>query len=166
MKRCFALLLLLTSLSAVVYSQDKAPSMLYEAAQCLVTEKTHWVDAQGVKELSLGYLPDKKKTIMGDQYLYVIVFTTPHRDAGKVFDIRFKQEKHQRVYTIENNATFASTKKGIEYSEPPVGGTWAENQLTPPLEQILHHKKWYSVQSKSLLKPSSHLRCETSAETK
>jgi hypothetical protein len=126
----------------------------------LATGKYAWVDAQNVKTLALGYQTDNK-TFAGGKYLYVVVFNSPKRDGGKVFDIRIKDH---HTYSIENNATFVSGPNGIAFTEPPLGGTWAQNQLTTAVQQILRHRKWYEAQVKYLLKPNNHMHCETSVE--
>lgn len=164
MNRWVVLLLLLASVSAA--AQNMAPSMLHEAAHCLVTDKHAWLDAQTLKghELNLGFHPDTK-TAFGDKYLYVVVYTNAARNQGKIFDIRFKQQNHRHVYSIENSATFVSSSKGVEFSEPPQGGTWAETALVTAIEQIEHHK-WFTVEMKYLVKPSDHIQCESYADSK
>jgi hypothetical protein len=159
MNRYLALLLLLAS-SAAVCAQDKAPVPLFEAAQCLVNGKYLWVDVTDKKELQFAYQSDAK-TFGGTSYLYVIVFTSPKRDQGKIFDIKVKDH---HTYSVENNAIFARTSKGITFPEPPLGGTWRQTQLTTTIQQILRRHKWYEAQVKVLLKPSSRLRCETNVE--
>jgi hypothetical protein len=163
MPRYLALFLLSISLSAALSAQDRAPALLFEAAQCLATDSHQWIDVHEVKALSLGYKIDKK-TFAGGHYLYVIVYSTPKRDQGRVFDIRYKEENRQHVYSIENNADFVKTPKGINFTEPPLGGTWTQNQLTTAIQQILHQRKWYEAQVKHLLKPADHLVCETKVE--
>jgi hypothetical protein len=160
MKRILVLLLLFASTSVILCAQDKAPLSLFEAAQCLVNGKYLWVDVKDQKFLQLAYQSDAK-TFTGAKYLYVIVFTSPKRDQGKVFDIQLKDH---RTYSIENNATFVNTPKGVTFSEPPLGGTWRQTQLTTSVQQILHHHKWYEAEVKQLLKPSGHIRCETTVE--
>ncbi|PSH03021.1 MAG: hypothetical protein CXZ00_14360 [Acidobacteria bacterium] len=163
MKRHFAFLLLLASLTATVRAQDKAPVALFEAAQCLATGKVEWVNVESVKVLQLSYLADNQK-IAGSKYIYVVVYITPKRDQGKIFDIRYWDDSHQRVYSVENNATFAITPKGITFPEPPLGGAFIQNQFTNVIQQILRRRKRYELEVKSLLKPSSHIRCETNVE--
>jgi hypothetical protein len=160
MKRYLTMLLLFASTSAVLRAQDKAPLPLFEAAQCLVNGKYLWVDVKDQKFLQLAYQSDAK-TFGGAKYLYVIVFTSPKRDQGKVFDI---QVRDHHSYSIENNATFVKTGKDVTFSEPPLGGAWRQNQLTTSVQQILHHHKWYEAEVKYLLKPSGHIRCETIVE--
>ncbi len=160
MKRSFALALLLASTCASLHAQDKPPAVLWDAAQCLATGKYEWVNVDNTKTLALGYHEDNK-TFEGGKYLYVVVFTSPKRDQGKIFDIRIKGRRH---YIVENNATFVSTPNGITFPNPPLGGNWAQNQLTTAIQQILKHKKWYEAQVKYLVKGADHITCETAVE--
>ena len=164
MKRYLNFFLFLIFVSIPVCAQSIPPVLLYEAAHCLVTDKHNWLDPQtlGARELSLGYHPDAK-TMLGDKYLYVVVYTTPRRNEGKIFDIRFKDQNHQHIFSIENSATFISSKTGVEFSVPPMGGTWAQAQFTPVIQQIVHHK-WYTEPIKYLVKPSTHIQCESYAD--
>jgi hypothetical protein len=155
-----ALLLLLVSIGVPLSAQERAPVALFESAQCLVNGKYLWVDVTGQKELQLAYQADTK-TFGGASYLYVIVFTSPKRDQGKIFDIRVKDH---HTYSVENNAIFAKTAAGITFPEPPLGGTWRQTQLTTTIQQILRRHHWYEAQVKALLKPPAHLRCETNVE--
>jgi len=158
-----ALLLFLASASPTLFAQDKPTVPLFEATHCLATEKHGWLDLQSAKELSLGYLTDAK-TVLGDKYLYVVVYTNPQRTQGKIFDIRIKKGDRQRVYSIENDATFVSTPKEVTFPQPPLGGTWAQTQFSTAIQHIEHHHKWYVAPVKSLLKPTNHIRCESSTD--
>lgn len=160
MIRRFALVLFALLAVPALFAQERAPEALFEATQCLVTGKYEWIDVKDKKELQLAYHTDNK-TFNGARYIYVIVFTTPKRDQGKLFDIRVKEH---HTYSIENNARFAITPAGITFTEPPLGGSWTQSQLTTTVRQILKHHKWYEAQVKVLLKPSTHLHCETTVE--
>ena len=164
MKRYLLLLILFISVGAA--AQNQAYGILHEAAHCLATDSHQWLDPETIKgtEIHLGMRYDTK-TFLGDKYLYVVVFTSPKRDAGKIFDIRYKQQSHQHVYIVENVARFTITPKGVEFPEPPVGGSWAQNQITPALQQIVRHKGW-TDEMKYLLKPENHIQCETTLDAK
>jgi hypothetical protein len=160
MKR-LTLLLLLSSVSTTLCAQNQAPTLLYEAAHCLVQGDPSWLDAQTLQapELNLGYQADTK-TLLGDEYLYVIVYTAPHRNEGKIFDIRVKQ---RHVYSIENSASFVSTSKGVDFPQLPAGGQWAQTQFVTAVQEI-EHRKWYTANMKYLLKPSKHIQCESGVD--
>jgi hypothetical protein len=161
MIRRFALAALLLLSASALFAQDRAPSALFEATQCLVTGKYEWIDPGDQKVLQLAYHVDKK-TFSGAHYLYVIVFNSNKRDSGKVFDIRLKEH---HTYSIENNAKFAiAPDKSITFPEPPLGGNWAQNQMTNTVHQILKHRKWYEAEVKQLQRPSPKLNCETVVE--
>lgn len=162
-KRLSCLSLLLAALGAVSYAQEeRAPEALFESAQCLVNDPHHWVKVDGLKQLDLAYLPESK-SFGGRKYLYVIVWDTPQREQGTIYDIRLKDDGH-RVYSIENNAQFRVNKDEVSFLEPPLGGEFRQRQLTATIQKILHRKKWYEAQVKQLLRPSPKLHCETNVE--
>ncbi len=161
MNRCLQLSLLIVSLSLGVCAQSLPPSHVREAAHCLVTDPRNLLDAQTLSapELNLGFHLDTK-TVLGDQYLYLVIFTTPGRDQGKIFDVRIKSH---HTYSIENSATFARSPKGITFSTPPLGGQWAQNQLVTAIQGMEHHKP-YAAEMKFLLKPSKSIHCESNMD--
>ena len=97
------------------------------------------------------------KTLLGDDYLYVVVYTTPARNQGRIFDIRIKQ-KHD--YSIENQATFVNSAKGVNFPQPPAGGQWAQTQFATAIQGISERRKWYTDSMKNLRKPH-HVQCES-----
>jgi hypothetical protein len=159
----FALILVFASMSTALCAQNQAPTLPHEAAHCLVagnvTGDHNWLDAQtlAAPELNLAFQLDTK-TLLGDEYVYLVVFTTPTRNEGKIFDIRIKQ-KHS--YSIENSASFVSSAKGVEFPQPPAGGQWAQTQFSAAVQKIIERRKWYTDPMKLLLKPSSRIQCES-----
>jgi hypothetical protein len=162
MNRFLALFLLLAG--SALCAQNQAPVLLHDAAHCLVTDPHNFLDKQtlGARELNLGFQSDAK-TSLGDKYLYVIVYTDPSRSHGKIFDIRLKQEGHNHIFSVENSATFVVTAVGVEFPTPPVGGQWAQNQLIPAIQRIVHHK-FYTAEMKYLLKPAKNVECQSNVE--
>jgi len=158
MNRCLAILVVVGGLSLMAGAQNRPPGTVHEALQCLVTDTKSGLDSETLSaaEIDLGYKMDSK-TALGDHYLYLVVYTTPKRDEGRIYDVRVKQH---HVYSVENSATFVSTAKGITFPTPPVGGQWAQNQLIPALEKMVHHK-WYTVEMKYLRPGSKNVRCES-----
>jgi hypothetical protein len=156
-----ALLLFPIALGTALCAQSQPPTVLHEAAHCLVAGDRPWLDAQTLEapELTLGYHLDTK-TLLGDEYLYVIVYTAPLRNEGKIFDIRVKGH---HGYSIENSARFVSSAKGIDFPEPPAGGQWAQTQYVSAIQEIQSHK-WYRAPMKALLKPSKSIQCESNVE--
>jgi hypothetical protein len=155
----FTLLLLLASMSTALFAQNQAPTLPHEATHCLVTGDHPWLDAEtlAAPELHLAFQLDTK-TLLGDEYLYLIIYTTPARNEGKIFDIRVKQH-HE--YSIENSATFVSSPKGVDFPVPPVGGQWAQTQFVTAVQRMNERHKWYADSMKLLLKPSKHVQCES-----
>lgn len=141
-----------------LWAQDAPPSALFEATQCLATGKYAWLQLEGQKTVQLAYRND---SFEGVHYMYVVVFTTPKRDQGKVFDVRMDEE---HSYAIENNAQWVVTDKGFTFVEPPLGGNWTTNQLSTRVQMILKRKKWYEAEVKRVLKPNAHLVCKTDVD--
>ncbi len=163
-KRLSGLFLLLAALGAAAFAQEeRAPEALFESAQCLVNDPHHWVKVDGLKQLELAYLPESK-SFGGHKYLYVIVWDTPKREQGTIYDVRLKDDEHHRVYSIENNAQFRVNKDEVTFLEPPLGGEFRQHQLTTTIQKIVKRKKWYEAQVKQLLRPSPKLHCETNVE--
>jgi hypothetical protein len=157
-----ALLLFLASVSTTLYAQNQPPTLVYEAAHCLVAGNQSWLDAQTLQapDMNLGFHLDSK-TLLGDEYMYLVVYTTPHfRNQGKIFDVRVKQH---HTFSIENSASFVSSAKGVDFPEPPVGGQWAQAQFVTAIQEIEHHKL-YTASMKSLLKASKHIQCESAVD--
>jgi hypothetical protein len=159
----FALTLFLSCMSTALCAQDQAPTLLHEAAHCLVagnvTGDHTWLDPQTLEapELALAFQLDTK-TLLGDEYLYVIVFTSPARNEGRIFDIRIKQHHD---YSIENRASFVNSAKGVDFPQPPAGGQWAQTQFATAVQRILERRKWYTDAMKNLQKPFRHVQCES-----
>jgi hypothetical protein len=159
-------ILFLASMSTALCAQNQAPTLLHEAAHCLVAGDVagnqKWLDAQTLEapELHLGFQLDTK-TLLGDEYLYVVVYTTPARNEGKIFDIRIKAH-HE--YSIENTASFVSSAKGVDFPQPPAGGQWAQTQFSAAVQRIMERRKWYTDPMKYLRKPSNRIHCESGVE--
>jgi hypothetical protein len=161
MKR-IALILFLVSMVTALCAQNQAPMLLHEAAHCLVAGDHVWLDAPTLEapELHLAFQLDTK-TLLGDEYLYVIVYTNPARNEGKIFDIRIKQH---HAYSIENSATFVSSAKGVDFPQPPAGGQWAQTQFGTAVQRIKERRKWYTDPMKNLVKPFKRVECESGLE--
>ena len=162
MNRIALLLSLLACLSLPLCAQNQPPALAREVAHCLVTGSRNWLDPETLSapELNIAFHEDSKTTL-GDKYVYLIVFTDPHRNEGRIFDVRIK---HHHVYSIENSATFVSSPKGVTFSTPPIGGQWEQNQFIPAVQRIEQHRKWYAADMKYLLKPSKSIQCETTMD--
>lgn len=163
MTRSLSLSLLLACLSLPLFAQNQPPALARDAAHCLVTDDSHsWLDSQTLSapELNIA-LHEDTKTTLGDKYLYLVVYTNPQRNQGRIFDIRIKRH---HTYSIENTATFASSPTGVTFSTPPIGGQWEQNQFIPAIQQIMKHRKWYAADMKYLRKPSKSIQCESTMD--
>src|SRR5208282_1988134 len=96
------------------------------------------------------------KTSLGDDYLYIAVYTTSIRDRGWIFDIRINPHHD---YVIENSASFVMTSKGVDFPVPPAGGQWEETQIASAVKD-LWEKKWYTASVKFLQKHNNKVQCE------
>jgi hypothetical protein len=155
----FALILFLSCMSTALCAQDQAPTLPHEAAHCLVAGDRTWLDPETLEapELNLAFQLDTK-TLLGDEYLYLVIYTTPARNQGRIFDIRIKQH-HE--YSIENSASFVITAKGVDFPQPPTGGQWAQTQFATAVQNMYERRKWYTDAMKNLRKPLHHVVCES-----
>lgn len=161
MKNRLALILFLSTVSTALCAQDQAPTLPHEAAHCLIAGDHTWLDPEtlAAPELDLAFQLDTK-TLLGDEYLYLIVYTNPARNQGKIFDIRIKQHHD---YSIENSASFVISPKGVDFPQPPAGGQWAQTQFANAVQRISEHRKWYTDSMKNLQKPH-HVQCESGVD--
>jgi hypothetical protein len=162
MSKCLALLLLSICLSTTLCAQEQAPKLLREAAHCLAI-KTH----SKATVLSLGYLVDTK-SYPGEEVLYVVVYTGPGRSEGMVFTIVVRQQDRRRIFDIQNNAKFVRSKSGIDgvdFVEPPLGGTWTQEHLAAAIKRIERHPR-FVFRVRDLLTPSTATQCESYADSK
>jgi len=126
-------LLLSVCFSHTAFTQDLAPKLLRDAAQCLVS-KTFLKPST----LDLGYLIDKKSW-PGEEILYVVAYSGTGRSKGFVFTIFLSEENHQQVFHIQNNATFVRGATGgddIDFVEAPLGGIWTQEHLETAIRRI------------------------------
>jgi hypothetical protein len=168
MHKWLALLLLLICSSSVVYAQEQAPTLLREVAHCLAI-KNDLLDISDTKTtaLSLGFLVDTK-SYPRERVLYVVSYTGPGRSEGFVFTVFLQQHDQSLIFNIQNNAKFVRSKGGIEgvdFVEPPLGGTWTQEHLVRAIKRIEGQPK-FSVQVKDLQAPFPTTECESYADSK
>lgn len=162
MKNISLALLLFCCLTATVYAGEQAPQLLIHAAQCL-TAKQHLPPTKATS-LNLGYLIDEK-SYPGEKVLYLVDYSGPSRSRGYVFAIFLTQQGSSEIFDIQNNARFVTKKEGIDFVEPPLGGTWTQEHLTAAIEQI-EQQPSLTVQVKDLLSSSSTVRCVSYTDNK
>ncbi len=157
--------LLLYCLSTAVFSQDQPPKLLVEAAQCLATKK-HLPPSKATA-LSFGYLVDAK-SYPGEKVLYVVDYSGPGRSEGMVFTIFFEEKGGRQTFNIQNNARFVRSKDGIEgidFPDPPLGGTWTQQHLVSAIKQIERQAR-FTFPASDLVGPSASTQCESYTDKK
>ncbi len=162
MKNTCLALLLLSCLTATVHAGEQTPELLIHAAQCL-TAKQHLPPTKATS-LNLGYLVDEK-SYPGEKVLYLVDYSDPGRSRGYVFAIFLTQQGSSEIFNIQNNARFVAKKDGIDFVEPPLGGTWTQEHLTSAIKQI-ERQPSFTVPVKDLLPPSSLIRCGSYTDSK
>lgn len=170
-RRNLAPILLCLCLGAAAFPQNRdespnqPPELLRQAAHCLVTDGP---DAKKLqkrsKELTLGYYLDTR-SYPGEQALYVVDFSGPNLSKGLVFVFFVRQRSDQRVLRVENNASFIRKKKGIEFTERPVGGVWTEEHVQDAVDRILQ-TAMYLFQVKEIRGPYPEVRCESYSDVR
>lgn len=127
--------ILLSLLATVLCAQERPPELLSNAAHCLVIEKQDWLGLGQSKAeaLKLGYVEDTK-SYPGEKHLFVVAYTGEHK--GRVFDIRVEPRGAKQRFTIQNNASFRSTKGRVSFIDPPLGGVWTTEHLQSAVQRI------------------------------
>jgi hypothetical protein len=145
---------------------DQPPMLLLDAPHCLVTEKQDWLGLRTSKasKLSLGYVLDST-SFSGKAFLYGVVDKSTDGSQGNVFDIEYRQLGSIRIYNIQNNATFARSRKGVDFLGPPLGGTWTQDHLLAAVKKIGQRPR-FDVRVNDLLKQSALTRCSSYADDK
>jgi hypothetical protein len=162
MKNTCLALLLLSCLTTTLYAGEQAPELLIHAAQCL-TAKKHLPPTKA-SSLNFGYLIDEE-SYPGEKVLYLVEYSGPGHSSGYVFSIFLTQQGSSEIFNIQNNARFVTKKEGIDFVEPPLGGTWTQEHLTSAIKQI-ERQPSLTVQVKDLLRSSSAVRCVSYTDNK
>jgi hypothetical protein len=162
MKNTCLTLLLLSCLTVTVYAGEQAPELLIHAAQCL-SAKQHLPPTKATS-LNLGYLVDEK-SYPGEKVLYLLDYSGPSHSSGYVFSIFLTQQGSSEIFDIQNNARFVTKKEGIDFVEPPLGGSWTQEHLASAIEQIKQQPS-FTVPVKDLRSSSSLVRCVSYTDNK
>jgi hypothetical protein len=115
----------------------------------------------------MGYWVDTQ-SYPGEKVLYVVSYTGPGRSEGFVFTVFLEQHDQSLIFNIQNNAKFVRSRDGIEgvdFVEPPLGGTWTQEHLVRAIKRIEGQSK-FSVQVKDLQAPFPATGCESYADSK
>jgi hypothetical protein len=160
MKRTCLALLLLSCLSTAVCAQEQPPELLVNAAQCLAA-KDH-LPRSKAKALTFGYWVDEQ-SYPGEKVVYVVEYLGSGRSKGMVFAIFLTQDHGRRVFNIQNNAKFVRSKddtEGVDFVEPPLGGTWTQEHLIAAIKQI-ERQPSFTVPVANLVAPWPLTQCES-----
>ncbi len=83
------------------------------------------------------------------------------RSDGLVFAILVTQKDGRQVYDIQNNAKSIRSKdaeEGIDFVEPPLGGTWTQQHLVTAIKSI-ERLRIITVPASDLLRPALGTVC-------
>ena len=168
MIRHLILFLLFASVSALS-AQEQTPKLLLDGAHCLAVGKQDWLGLarSSATTLSMGYLFDTK-SYPGEKVLFVVAYSDGGGHGGKVFTIFVSERSGRQIFDIQNNAKFIKSKNdvgGIDFVEPPLGGTGTQEDLAAAIKRIERQPK-FAVSVKNLLAPSALTRCESYADKK
>lgn len=162
MKRVLAAILLAAAASRGAFTQEQPPNLLVQAAQCLAAK--HFLPRSNATDLSFGYWLDVK-SYPGEKMLYVVDYTGSDRAERAVFTIFLRRKERQRVFNVQNDATFVMSKGGVRFIEEPLWGIWTRQHLVSAIKQIERQPR-FTVPVSKILVPSPLIRCESYAELK
>jgi hypothetical protein len=135
MKKITMAISLLMCLGATVHSQEQAPRLLVQAAQCLAVK--NFLPPSTPTRLTFGYLLEEK-SYPGEKVLYLVNYPTPTRSNGLAFTIFLTEHDDRQVFNIQNNASFVLSKdglNGVSFLDPPLGGGWTQAHSPRPLNR-------------------------------
>ena len=169
MKKVFTCLLLFALHISSLSAQQQTPTLLLSGAHCLAAGKQDWLDIahSSAKVLTMGYLYDTK-SYPGEKVLFVVDYSGTPGHGGKVFTIVVSERGGRQVFDIQNNAKFIKSEKGIDgidFVEPPLGGTGTQEDLIAAIQRIERRPK-FTVPVKELLAPSAVTQCTSYVDKK
>ncbi len=155
-------LMLLLCLPTVLYAQELPPEVLRNAAHCLVVEKHDWLGLSKSKEgvVTFGYIVDTK-SYPGEKHVFVVAYA--EKSKGKVFDLKLQGGDSEQRFTVENNASFVSSTKGVKFIDPPLGGVWTTELLQSAVKRISLRSK-FTISVGELRNSSVPIECRSYAE--
>ena len=169
MKRYLIWFLLFACLHVPLSAQEETPKLLLYGAHCLAVGKQDWLGLARSTATSrnMGYLFDTK-SYPGQRVLFVVAYSESGGHGGKVFTIFVSGRSGRQIFDIQNTAKFIKSKKGIDgidFVEPPLGGTGTQEDLAAAIKRIERGPK-FTVQVKELLAPSAVAHCASYADKK
>ena len=125
----------------VACAQTDHPELFEQAVHCLYTKQ--FLQPERTARLTFGFFLDEESN-PGKKMLYVIEFPNPQGTDGYVFTIFVTQSEGRRNLDIQNNGRFKLSKSGdhgVEFVDPPLGGTWTQEQLISAIRRIERQPK-------------------------
>jgi hypothetical protein len=149
--------------ASTLHAQEHAPELLTASAHCLVIEKQDWLGLNESKAASvrLGYIVDAK-SYPNEKHLFIVAYTGSRE--GKLFDIKIETSGAKQRFTIENNATFVHSPKGVSFVDPPLGGVWTTEHLQAAVKRIELESKQFVLFTKDLRSPQAQTECHSYAD--
>jgi hypothetical protein len=160
MKRILPVVLLILSLGVISYAQGSNPELLIHAAQCLSAKD--FLELPHSRPLNFGYLLDTK-SYPGKEVIYAIEYTSHNRSRGLVFVLFLEEKDHQRVFNIQNNATFVMARGNVKFTGEALGGVWTHQHLEDAIKQIGIQPS-FAIPVADIRTPSAQIRCESYAD--
>ncbi len=157
MKRILSVIMLMLSIDVISYAQGPTPELLIHAAQCLSAKD--FLELPHSRPLNFGYLLDTK-SYPGKEVIYAIEYTSHNRSRGLVFVLFLEEKDHQRVFNIQNNATFVMAKGNVKFTGEALGGVWTHQHLEDAIKQI-EHQPIFAIPVENLSVPSTLISCES-----
>lgn len=99
----------------------------------------------------------------GRRFFNVVDYSGPGRSEGMVFTIFLEKKDGRQIFNIQNNARFVRSKdgmQGIDFVDPPLGGTWTQQHLVSAIKQIERQPR-FTLSASDLVEPSAPTQCES-----
>ncbi len=129
-------------------AQRPAPEVVIQASQCLQA-KSFIESSPSTQNLLFGYFLDFT-SYPGKDVAYITKYTKPDRSRGFVYTVFYSSHNGHTDFDIQNNAQFVRRKSGIDFVDPPLGGTWTQHHLIEGIEHAAKHPA-VSIPEKTLM---------------
>ncbi len=130
-------------------AQQGNAALLQRAVHCLSVKQ--FLPSSRAKDATFDYFLEEKE-YPGEKILYVVEFSNSSRRDGLVFSVFLTEHDGLRNFNIQNNASFKLSRNGghdVQFTEPPLGGTWTQEHLISAIKQIVKQPK-AAIAAKSL----------------
>jgi hypothetical protein len=141
---------LFLGLSAVGMAQ--VPSDVLQAANCLATKK--FLNLKAYPDtIHLGYSRDSV-SYPGKSVVYVIMYSRQDGSRGEIFTVFHNLDVQEQTFDIQNNASFVRSATGVDFPNPPLGGTWTQSHIVAAIRRA-EKASPLPLSRKELLAPSA-----------